>query len=104
MELQVTRRDWSGVRSCRDSAFEPPERGFQRKEGEKKKKERERMKGLEPSTFCMASVGSVRARSRPFAESLYLQVILTPRPNTSERERTTSVTIVTTALRLESGR
>jgi hypothetical protein len=29
----------------------------------------ERMIGLEPTTFCMANAGSVRARSRPFAES-----------------------------------
>jgi hypothetical protein len=34
-----------------------------------------RMMGLEPTTFCMASVGSVRARSRPFAESAGLQAI-----------------------------
>ena len=33
--------------------------------------------GLEPTTFCMASVGSVRSRSRPFAESPYLQLVLT---------------------------
>ncbi len=38
----------------------------------------ERMMGFEPTTFCMASVRSVRARSRPFAERPYLQVILTP--------------------------
>ena len=36
----------------------------------------ERMMGLEPTTFCMASVRSVRARSRPFAESPSLQAIL----------------------------
>jgi hypothetical protein len=35
------------------------------------------MMGFEPTTFCMASVGSVRARSRPFAESPHLRVNLT---------------------------
>ena len=35
------------------------------------------MMGLEPTTFCMASGSSVRARSHQFAESLRLQVILT---------------------------
>jgi hypothetical protein len=38
----------------------------------------ERMMGFEPTTFCMASGRSVRARSRPFAENRDLQVILTP--------------------------
>ena len=52
--------------------------------------------GLEPTTFCMANVGSVRSRSLPFAERPYLLVI-SIRPNTSEPERTTSVTIVTRA-------
>ena len=42
--------------------------------------------GLEPTTFCMASVGSVRARSRPFAESPDLQVVL--RSDRHERTRT----------------
>jgi hypothetical protein len=36
----------------------------------------ERMMGFEPTTFCMASLGSVRVCSRPFAERPYLQVIL----------------------------
>jgi hypothetical protein len=31
------------------------------------------MKGFEPTTFCMASVGSVRSSSRPFAESVLEQ-------------------------------
>jgi hypothetical protein len=35
------------------------------------------MMGLEPTTFCMASGRSVRTRSRPFAESPYLQAIVT---------------------------
>ena len=34
------------------------------------------MMGLEPTTFCMASGGSVRSRSLLFAESPYFQVIL----------------------------
>ena len=60
--------------------------------------------GLESTTFCMASA---RRRSHPFAPvrlKSYLQGFLRTRPNTSEPERTTSVTIVTTALRLEGGR
>jgi hypothetical protein len=57
----------------------------------------ERMKGLEPSTFCMASV---RKRSRPFAAvrltSLFAEDFVGARSNVNAPERTTSVTIVTT--------
>src|SRR5215207_3421722 len=63
------RVDIAESRSCRSaSSDEKPryERGFRK----------ERMMGLEPTTFCMASVSSVRARSRQFTESRHLQVIL----------------------------
>jgi len=36
----------------------------------------ERMKGLEPSTFCMASASDVRARSLRFARSIDFQEFL----------------------------
>ena len=45
------------------------------------------MMGLEPTTFCMASVGSVRACSRPFAEAPVFAGHPQMRPNTSEREQ-----------------
>jgi len=56
----------------------------------------ERMMGLEPTTFCMASE---RRRSHPFApvrSTACLRGIWSMRANVNEPERTTSVTIVTT--------
>src|SRR5712692_679159 len=49
----------------------------------------ERMKGLEPSTFCMASASDVRTRSRPFAQSAWLPGLDSgerTQPNPSERQ------------------
>jgi len=46
--------------------------------------------GLEPTTFCMAKMASVRARSLKFAEIFCMQRLRTGRANDSEPERTPS--------------
>jgi hypothetical protein len=52
-----------------------------------------RMMGLEPTTFCMAKAGGVRAGSREFAETSCLQRLRIGRAHASEPERTPSAAI-----------
>ena len=55
-----------------------------------------RMKGLEPSTFCMASARDVRTRSRPCAQSAMFAGSSSERANASEPERTSILAILAT--------
>jgi hypothetical protein len=54
---------------------------------------RERMMGLEPTTFCMAKLATARACSLAFAETSCLQRLRGERANGSEPERTPSPAI-----------
>jgi hypothetical protein len=51
------------------------------------------MMGLEPTTFCMAVLATVRTRSRPFAQTTRLQRLWVGRANVSELERTSTAAI-----------
>src|SRR5438093_1691022 len=51
------------------------------------------MMGLEPTTFCMAELAGVRARSRRIAETCRLQRLRFGRANATEPERTLSAAI-----------
>jgi hypothetical protein len=51
------------------------------------------MMGLEPTTFCMAKLAGVRARSLEFAGTSCLQRLRVGRANGSEPERTPSAAI-----------
>jgi hypothetical protein len=55
--------------------------------------------GLEPTTFCMAMRAPVRSRSRPFAQTAWLQRFRSRRPNATEPERTPNLAILATGLR-----
>jgi hypothetical protein len=52
------------------------------------------MKGLEPSTFCMASASDVRTRSRTFAQSVAFTGSSSERANATEPERTPNLAIL----------
>src|SRR5262249_5100958 len=52
------------------------------------------MKGLEPSTFCMASARDVRTRSRPFARAAVFAGSSSERANAREAERTPNLAIL----------
>jgi hypothetical protein len=56
----------------------------------------ERMIGLEPTTFCMASARDVRTRSRPFAQTGLIPGSSSERANATEPERTTNLAILAT--------
>jgi hypothetical protein len=55
-----------------------------------------RMKGLEPSTFCMANARDVRTRSRPCAQNRMVATSPSGRANPSEPERTPNLAILAT--------
>src|SRR5687768_14851199 len=59
-----------------------------------------RMKGLEPSTFCMANASD---RSRPFAQTSCLQPFQSERANKTEPERTPNLAILATDLAAKPG-
>jgi hypothetical protein len=64
----------------------------------------ERMMGLEPTTFCMASASDVRARSRVFAQTAWFPGSSAERANTSEPDRTPNLAILATPQRGHEGR
>jgi hypothetical protein len=58
-----------------------------------------RMMGLEPTTFCMAKLAGVRARSRPFAETARLWGLRPERANAIEPEQTPNLAILAMLVR-----
>jgi hypothetical protein len=63
-----------------------------------------RMMGLEPTTFCMAMLATVRTRSRPFAQTTCLQRLRVGRANGSEPQRTPSAAIAAIVIAAWSSR